>query len=112
VKWHIADMESRESRMRNILELRFPGAEFGLENESSQHAVPAGSETHFKLLIVSNDFSGLSRIDRSRLVQSLFSEEFKSGLHALSIRAITQEEAAGGAKDGFVSPACMSRRKQ
>lgn len=104
-------MERREQRMRNILEAQFPGAEYGLENESSQHAVPADSETHFKLLVITDAFLGVSRVERSRRVQNLFAEEFQSGLHALSIRALTREEADKGAQDGFVSPACMSRRK-
>ncbi len=111
MEWHIGVMGRREQRMREILEAHFPNAEYGLENESSMHAVPAGSETHFKLLLIADDFLGVSRVERSRRVQGLFSDEFKSGLHALSIRAITQEEAEKGARDGFVSPACMGRRK-
>ena len=97
--------------MREVLESHFPNAEYGLENESSQHAVPVGSESHFKLLLISDDFDGVSRVERSRRVQGLFVDEFASGLHALSIRAITSDEAAKGGRDGFVSPACMGRRK-
>ena len=103
-------MGNRERRMKEILKNRFPQAEFGLENESSSHAVPAGSETHFKLLIIEQEFAAKSRVERSRLVQNLFADEFKSGLHALSIRAVTPDEAANGAGEGFVSPSCFGRR--
>ena len=103
-------MGKREQRMRGILKDRFPDAEIGLENESSNHAVSAGAETHFKLLIIEKEFAEKSRVERSRLVHNLFANEFNSGLHALSIRAVTPEEAATGAGDGFVSPNCLGRR--
>jgi stress-induced morphogen len=103
-------MDHREQRLRKLLKDRFPDAEISLENESSSHAVPPGSETHFKLLIISAEFASHSRIERSRMVQNLLQAEFGSGLHALSIRAITPDEANRGAGEGFVSPHCLGRR--
>ena len=34
-------------------------------NESGQHNVPAGSESHFKVVVVSNDFRGKSLVAQS-----------------------------------------------
>ncbi len=68
-------------------------------DESAQHHGHAGSrpegETHFKVVIVSTAFAGRSRIDRQRLVHEAAADLLKERIHALSIRALTPEEAAG-----------------
>ncbi|KYF71528.1 BolA family protein [Sorangium cellulosum] len=82
-----------------------------VENESRMHSVPAGSETHFKVLVVSEAFRGLSPLDRHRRVNAIVREEFGAGLHALTIRAMTPDEweRQGGAD--FRSPACLGGSK-
>jgi BolA protein len=50
-------------------------------------------ETHFRVRVVSPAFSGMSRIERHRAVNSALAEELKAGLHALAI-----EPAAPGEK--------------
>ena len=37
-------------------------------NESAMHSVPKGSETHFKVLVVSTAFAGMGPVDRHRTV--------------------------------------------
>ena len=62
-----------------------------LENESAMHNVPFDSETHFKLVIVSNDFVEMTKVKRHQLIyQTLFKTMKK--IHALSIQAFTAEE--------------------
>ena len=39
-----------------------------LENESFMHNVPPNSETHFKLVIVSNDFVELTNVKRHQAI--------------------------------------------
>jgi BolA family transcriptional regulator, general stress-responsive regulator len=54
--------------------------------ESGHHATFDGSgETHFRVRIVSQRFSGMSRIERHRAVNELLAAELKAGLHALAI---------------------------
>lgn len=93
--------------MKAILQVAIPDAEVYLENESHTHSVPKGSETHFKLLIVSDQFIGLSKVARQRLVYSHLGAEFKSGLHALALRAVSFEERDNGQGENFVSPECL-----
>lgn len=69
-------------------------------------------ETHFKVLVVSTAFQGLARVPRQRQVHELLADEFKKGLHALTIRALTPEEYASGAAKGFVSPSCANRAQR
>jgi len=73
-------------------------------NESPMHNVPPGTEKHFKVIIVSNEFNGLSLIKRHRLVYKALEEAFQEGLHALAIHAFTPKEY----KEQSVhdSPAC------
>jgi BolA protein len=74
-------------------------------NESSMHNVPPGSETHFRVLVVSPEFAGASRLARHRRIHSLLADELAAGLHALAIDAWTPEEwERAGAPS--VSPAC------
>lgn len=85
----------------------------GVENESHHHNVPLNSETHFKVLLVSEKFSGLGRVARQRLVNEVLSEEFKTGLHALTQMTLTPEEYEE--KKGslqFVSPECLGGSKK
>ena len=41
--------------------------------------------THFKIKIVSKKFKGKSRIERHRMVNNILEDEFKKGLHALTL---------------------------
>lgn len=83
-----------------------------VENESGQHSVPAGSETHFKVVCVSSQFSGKTRVQRHRLIQEMLKAEFQSGLHALSIQGYTPEEWARRGGEAHASPECAGRPKK
>ena len=61
-------------------------------NESHKHAVPQNSETHFKLVVVSDTFEGESLIKRHRMLNNLLDEELKNGVHALSLHTMTPTE--------------------
>ncbi|CAG9806840.1 unnamed protein product [Chironomus riparius] len=65
-------------------------------NESYMHGVPKNSETHFKVLVVSEKFTGLSLIQRHRIVNNYLKEELKTEFpHALSIVAKNPTEYDG-----------------
>ena len=49
-----------EEKIRNALDL----VHLEVINESHMHSVPPGSESHFKLVIVSPVFETLSRVQR------------------------------------------------
>jgi stress-induced morphogen len=53
-----------------------------------------GTSDHIQVLVVTEKFQGQSRIQRQRMVMDIFQTELKSGeIHALTIRAITPQEA-------------------
>jgi BolA protein len=72
-----------------------------VSDESTRHAGHAGAqrpdgrlgETHFSVRLVSSAFEGLSRVERQRRVYAALDTEFKEGLHALSLTALTPAEA-------------------
>lgn len=68
-----------------------------VEDQSRQHAGHAGAreggESHFAVLVVAEKFVGASRLARQRLVNEALAEELAGSIHALSIRAMTPEEA-------------------
>ena len=70
------------------------------------HNVPRGSETHFKVVVVSDKFVSLPLIKRHRLVNDVLAEELAAGVHALSIVAKTVEQWEKANKDVEPSPAC------
>jgi BolA family transcriptional regulator, general stress-responsive regulator len=76
------------------LEKEFAPTFIELLNESHMHSVPKNSETHFRLLLVSEKFVGASRVQRSRLVYDCLKEELAGGVHALAQRTYTPEEWA------------------
>ncbi len=77
-------------------------------NESHQHSGPA-SDSHFKLIVVSADFTDLSLLKRHRFINQLFAAELTQ-IHALAMHTYTPEEWAlrGSAPD---SPKCASTTK-
>ncbi|CAK65827.1 unnamed protein product (macronuclear) [Paramecium tetraurelia] len=62
-------------------------------NESNLHSVPKGSETHFKITIVSNEFENKSHIQRHRSIyQSIDNLKNDYKIHAIQITAKTSNE--------------------
>lgn len=91
----------RAERMEKALKAAFSPTEFTLVDQSSLHAGHAGAhpggETHYAVRIVSAGFTGLSRIQRQRVMQACLRAEFDSGLHALTAELMTPDEAAARA---------------
>jgi BolA protein len=63
-----------------------------VDNESYMHNVPAGSEKHFKVQIVTENFAEQMLIKRHRAVYKVLEAELAGPVHALSIHAFTPEE--------------------
>lgn len=89
---------SIERRIREKLTAGLQPAELEVRNESHLHAGHAGSpgtgESHFCVRVVAEQFAGQSRVARHRAVNQLLADEFRDGLHALSVEARAPGEAA------------------
>ncbi len=91
--------------MAALLQQQFTPSLLQIEDDSARHAGHAGAapggETHYRVLLVSAAFNGMSRIARSRRVHAALGGEFAGGLHALSLVLRTPGEHATvkGARD-------------
>ncbi|MEO1719178.1 MAG: BolA family protein [Pseudomonadota bacterium] len=66
-------------------------------NESEMHAghrsSPGTGTSHYRLIIVSSQFEGATRVDRHRLVNAALADELApGGIHALAIHAYAPDE--------------------
>jgi len=77
-----------------------------VDNESHMHNVPAGSESHFKVVVVSDKFQEKSLIQRHRLINQCLAVELKSGIHALAIHTFTEDEWSAKQDKDMQSPQC------
>lgn len=80
-------------------------------NESHMHSVPKGSETHFKVVVVSERFEGLSAVKRHQLVYGALGDAMRKkpaegGIHALAITSRTPAEW-GAVPLANESPKCL-----
>lgn len=84
-------------RIRDKLTLGLAPARLSVVDDSHRHAGHAGSrpggETHFSIEVVAAAFTGQSRLERHRLVNTLLAEELAGPVHALAIKALAPNEA-------------------
>lgn len=84
--------------MRALISSALAPVLLDVRDDSSLHAGHAGAapggETHYSVLVVSDRFSGQSRVARHRLVNAALATEFSGGLHALALTLRTPEEQA------------------
>jgi len=81
-------------------------------NESDNHSVPPGSESHFKVVLVSQEFAGEPLIKRHRRVNQVLAEELSGGIHALALHTLTPQEWFDRGGTSPQSPECLGGSKQ
>jgi BolA protein len=82
---------SIENKIINTLNESLNISSLKILNESYMHNVPEDAESHFKIVIVSNDFSNLSQIQRHKLVYKHLGN-IMDDIHALSIQSFNEVE--------------------
>lgn len=80
-------------------------------NESNNHNVPAGSESHFKVVLVSEDFSGKALLARHRMINKILEEELQGIIHALALHTYTESEWHDAYGTAPMSPPCLGGGK-
>lgn len=78
-----------------------------VSNESSGHNVPAGSQTHFAVVLVSEDFADMPPLARHRAVHAVLADELAGGVHALAVHTYTQTEWRKRHGSAPLSPPCL-----
>ena len=88
---------SRSDRIEAKLRAALEAESVEVIDESHLHAGHAGARSgkgHFRVRVVSERFTGLSRIQSQRLVFAALAEEMESDIHALAMQTLTPDEAA------------------
>jgi BolA family transcriptional regulator, general stress-responsive regulator len=83
--------------IRRKLELALAPIRLDITDESHLHKGHAGhrpeGETHFRVTVVAQAFAGRSRVERQRLITAALREEMGNPIHALTMKALTPDEA-------------------
>lgn len=99
-------MTDMKSRIENRLQSLQPQL-LEVINESYRHNVPVGSESHFKVTIVSDAFSTKPLVARHRLVNATLTEEIIRSIHALALHTFTSAEWQERCNAAHESPPCL-----
>ena len=81
-----------QTEIENLLKSALSPRHLDVENESHQHNVPAGSESHFKVVIVSDAFIDKRLVARHQLVYKALGDVVKNKIHALALHTYTADE--------------------
>jgi BolA protein len=80
-------------------------------NESHQHSVPANSETHFKVVLVSDRFDGQRKVARHQQVYAALAPQLEGPVHALALHLYTAQEWQERQQMAPESPECRGGSK-
>lgn len=80
-------------------------------NESHMHNVPPGSESHFKVVLVSDEFEGKMLVARHRMINQALADELAGPVHALALHTMTPAEWTKKGGEAPQSPPCMGGGK-
>jgi BolA family transcriptional regulator, general stress-responsive regulator len=86
--------EDRRARIERKLRDRLAAVHVEVVDESHLHAGHAGAASgagHFRALVVSPRFAGLSLVAAQRLVYEALGDEMGGEIHALSVRTLVPE---------------------
>lgn len=96
-----------EQRLRE----QFAPLHLDVQNESHMHNVPDGSESHFRVILVSEQFAKKPLLQRHRAVNGALAEQLAGQVHALALHTMTPEEWYEKGGEAPTSPPCLGGGK-
>ena len=102
---------SIQQTIEQLLQQQFSPSYLQVVNESSNHNVPAGSESHFKVTIVSEQFAAKRLIQRHRMVNQCLKDILANHIHALALHTYTAEQWQQNQQQSPDSPDCRGGSK-
>ena len=82
---------SVEKKIEHTLSDNFDLSYLEVINESHMHSGP-NTESHFKVILVSDEFEDMKLVQRHRRINELLKFELENGVHALSLHLFTNNE--------------------
>lgn len=83
-----------------------PNIHLDIQNESHMHNVPAGSESHFRVVVVSEEFASMNLVSRHRTINKILKDELSGSVHALALHTFTPDEWKQRGESATTSPEC------
>ena len=88
---------NRKSKITDILNEKFElyrcvVTDVSLSHKGHSGFIP-GEETHFEIIIISNDFENKNRLERHRMVNNCLKNEFEGSLHSITFKLMTISES-------------------
>ncbi|MBN7796314.1 BolA family protein [Parahaliea mediterranea] len=96
-----------EARLRAALQ----PAHLEVVNESHMHSVPPNSETHFRVVAVSDSFDGERKVARHQRIYQLLAAQMQGPVHALALHLYTPDEWRARDEQSRQSPDCLGGSK-
>jgi len=103
-------MRTQET-IQDKLQQAFSPLHLEVTDESHMHNVPEDSQSHFRVLLVSEQFSGKPLVQRHRAVNKTLEDELSGGVHALALHTMTPEEWFAKGGEAPESPPCLGGSK-
>ena len=79
---------SKQQELLERIQAEFQPHFATVENESHMHSSGRGADSHFKLVIVSDAFEGMRKVQRHQKLYQLFDDDLKNGIHALALHLV------------------------
>ena len=88
---------NRKSKITDILNENFELYTCIVSDVSESHKghsgfIP-GEETHFEIVIISDDFANKNRLERHRMVNNCLKNQFEGSLHSITFKLMTVSES-------------------
>ena len=88
---------NRKAKITNILKENFDIYKYFVSDVSESHKGHSGyikgEETHFEIIIISNDFKNKNRLERHKMVNNCLKNEFEGSLHSITYKLMTVLES-------------------
>lgn len=97
-------------RIEELVKQSVNCSEYYLENESHMHSGDA-TDSHFKLILVSDDFSDKRAVQRHQSIYKALAELMNNPVHALALHLFTEQEWAVKEDKQLLSPKCLGGSK-
>lgn len=93
--------------IETLLQSALAPAYLEVVDESQQHNVPSGAQSHFKVTVVSDRFEQKSLVARHRQIYELLREPLAGGVHALALHTYSPAEWQARGGGPLESPPCL-----
>jgi len=102
---------SMQQQIEQKLQNAFSPLHLEVVNESHMHNVPEGSESHFKVTLVSDQFNDKRLVQRHQAVNKVLRDELSGQIHALALHTMTPDEWFEKGGVAPESPPCLGGAK-